>query len=292
MQKLLRHTIINSLWEAYRQTTPQMLVIENGLKQLGLHHLILDHFAIIDLPGPHTGIDTLSQFFTKIGYEIQGNDYLAEKQNDFRWLAEPNSLDLPAHQVLPQVVVADFRLQELPITVRRIIEKYANQSKPPPLADLQNPALFLHYFSGRDWPLPTISEFKTVQEYNELLAWVLVFGRKPNHFTLSVHLMDHFADLDAFHQFIENTLSLTLNTDGGAIKGGKSCGIQQGSTSGIISQIKLADGNIHIPTGFVEFVWRHPHTSSQQNPTRWGDFFTGFVANNANKVIQSLFHVA
>ncbi|RDI48646.1 DUF1338 domain-containing protein [Aquicella lusitana] len=304
MLKQVRRTLIHQLWDKYRSQSVQTQLIEKGLKHKGIQKFTLDHFAIIDLPGPHTGISHLNQLFSAIGYIVQGRDYLPDKQNDFLWMTECDSLHSPATEVLPQVVVADFRLDELPLTIRKIIEKYAAKTRPSPVPEAQKLAgraylgdeaaannlysLITHYLSGRDWPLPTINEFHTVQAFNELLAWVLVFGRTPNHFTLSVHLLDHFSDLNAFHAFIETEVELPLNQDGGVIKGGPSVGIAQGSTAGMPKTIPLADGSIQLPTDFVEFVWRYPCYPSVK-PVLWEDYFTGFVAQHADRVIESLY---
>lgn len=302
MLKHIRHSIINSLWEAYRQRTPQIKLIEAGLKLKNIEQSALDHFAVIDLPGPYTGIPFLKELFACIGYIPQGRGYLPDKQNDFLWMTEEDSFEAIADTVQPQVVVADFRLDELPPEIKKIIEKYGRLSPPCPLPEIQTLArstangnleaskrllhLFSTYLTGRDWPCPTVNEFKTVHAFNELLAWVLVFGRQPNHFTLSVHLLPHFQNLESFHRFIEDELKLSLNYDGGVIKGNQTSGIAQGSTLGVREKIQLADGAVELPTGFVEFVWRYP---LRDKPIKWNDYFTGFVAQHANHVIESLY---
>lgn len=296
----LRHDFIEILWRNYSTSTPHVKRIESCLQTKNIKLPTLDHLAIIDLPGTHTGIRELQKIFDVLGYEVQGKDYLPEKQNDFTWLAEVNSNDTTAAAVLPQVVIADFRLEEMPVNVRNIICKYSDQAKPAPIAEMtrllqqsdENHArisilnLLTDYFTGRDWPLPTLAEFHTVRDFNELLAWVLVFGRKPNHFTYSIHLMPEFNNLIEFHHFVENVVGLPLNQDGGVIKGGRAQGIEQGSTAGTPEQIQLADGTAELPLGFVEFVWRY---SEKAQPLLWNDYFTGFVANHANRVIQSLY---
>lgn len=303
MLKYVRQEVVLSLWERYRHLTPQMQRIEQGLKQKGVASLLLDHFAIIDLPGPHSGIPYLREIFSAIGYLEQGKDYLAEKQNDFLWMTESDSFEAAAKTVLPQVVVADFRLTEMPVEVRNIIEKYSSQAQPAPIAQIaalkqQAEAsetaaqaliyLIVQYLQGRDWPLPTLQEYQTVRAFNELLSWVLIFGRRPNHFTLSVHHLDHFDSLAAFHTFVASEMCLALNEDGGVIKGGRSTGIAQGSTTGVKERVQLMDGEVEVPTGFVEFVWRYPLVDSSDNPL-WKDYFTGFIAQHADRVIESLY---
>lgn len=305
MTEQLRKNIIQQLWKKYRDTSPDMLRIEAALRQKGINHLVLDHFAIIDLPGPKTGIPHLSPLFAALGYCEQGRDYLADKQNDFLWMAESSSMKLPAATALPQVVVADFRLDAMPVEIRRIIEKYSHQAQALPIeairdlltrasqgdiqAATQCTNIILRYLEGRDWPLPSLHEFHTVKEFNELLSWVLIFGRRPNHFTLSVHLLDQFKNLADFHDFVANDAQLQLNHEGGVLKGGIASGIAQGSTIGISQKVKLADGEIEVPTGFVEFVWRYPGKAECLHPVQWNDYFTGFIAQHADRVIESLY---
>lgn len=304
MLKSLRQRVIKSLWQHHRDHSLQVKKIATALTKKNIENLFLDHFAIIDLPGPNTGISHLSAIFSAIGYREKGRDYLADKQNDFLWMAECDSNDRVASDVLPQIVVADFRLDEMPSEIKKIITKYAHQAPSSPLNQIQKLAqrvveqdihaeqqlhdMLINYFQGRDWPLPTHNEFCAVQEFNELLAWVLIFGRRPNHFSLSVHLFNHFANLAEFHQFIEEDVQLPLNREGGIIKGGKTSGIAQGSTIGIPHIVKLADGNIELPAEFVEFVWRYPRMRGHQ-PLLWQDYFTDFVAQHADRVIESLY---
>lgn len=299
MVKQIRDLVIEKLWQNYSRSTPHVKLIEAGLQKKNIPLPRLDHLAIIDLPGPQTGISQLQKIFTAIGYKFQGKDYLPEKQNDFTWMADHACNGIAAQSALPQVVIADFRLDELPGAVKDIICKYNQLAPASPatfiekLAQRDDPAsretllkLIIEYLSGRDWPLPTMREFEMVRECNELLAWVLVFGRRPNHFTYSIHLMPEFKCLSDFHSFIEDEVGLTLNQDGGIIKGAPYTGIEQGSTAGTPEQIQLADGTAELPTGFVEFVWRF---SEKKEPALWEDYFTGFVANHANRVIQSLY---
>lgn len=302
MLNSVRQHIIAKLWRDYYNTNRHAQCIEKTLLTKKIRQPILDHFAVIDLPGPHSGMRELIRLFSAIGYSYQGHEYLAEKQNDFTWMAEHDSSGRPAADVLPQVVVADFRLEEMPAAVSDIIIKYSRQAPPSPAVEIEKLAeratqqdeqaaqqlinVFTQYLAGREWPLPTVREFETVREFNELIAWVLVFGRRPNHFTLSIHLLPEFENLMCFHEFIEHEAGLPLNQDGGVIKGGIATGIEQGSTAGTPEIIQLADGTVELPLGFVEFVWRFQNKAA---PKLWEDYFTGFVGNHANRVIQSLY---
>jgi|GEM_PF-724262 len=303
MLQAIRRSIVQTLWQRYLATNPPMQKICAALAAKSSEPLVLDHFAIIDLPSAQSGIQTLTQLFTLLGYQQKGQDYLASKQNDFCWLAEEGCEAMHAKDVLPQAVVADFRLDELPQPVRCIIEKYAAHTKACPfveiealLAHLDHPAtapritqLIGTYLTGRDWPLPTVNEFRTVRDFNELLAWVLIFGRIPNHFTVSLHLLSGFTDIADFLCFIENNLHLPLNHEGGLIKGDISKGISQASTTDLLTKVTLQDGEIELPLNFVEFVWRHPKPHLTHTPERWDDYFPHFIGQHADRVIESLY---
>ncbi len=305
MLNQVKKQIIQQLWYNYADDLPVVSCIQTGLREQYNEVLRWDHFALIDLPGPHTGIGPLCDLFFLLDYEIRGRDYLAEKQNDFVWLAEKAIENQCPENALPQIVVADFRRDALDPEVQKIIEVYAEQAKPldlKQLAYLKNQILnqdasaasdlvnlVMDYLKGRDWPLPTVKEYITVRNYNELLAWVLVMGRQVNHFGWAIHLSEKFAALPAFNQFVSESLGISLNKKGGIIKGHAEKGIVQSSTAAINRVITLADGTIDLSDRFIEFVWRYPTSPSSKKPRLWKDYFSGFVANHADRVVESLY---
>jgi hypothetical protein len=302
--KQTRIALTQHLWHNYRQTVPVFQTLETALQQRGEAPIVWDHFAIIDLPSPYSGIPYLSQLFAALGYRVQGLDYLPAKQNDFLWLVETDAMTQLATETLPQIVVADFRLSALPVAIKNIVEKYTAQIPPSPLAIIQCLsgkaylgdaaaakqllAILIKAFSQRPWSLPTLADFKTVHHFNELLAWVLLFGPVANHFTVAAHLLGSFDSMVSFIEFIQTTLGLQLNAEGGLLKGNAALGIEQASTVGMPQQVQLADGYVSLPGPFIEFVWRYP-LSMQKKPSYWRDYYSGFVAQNANKVIESLY---
>jgi hypothetical protein len=301
----VKQKVIEHLWYNYVAKLPIVLRIQSALQKQYNETLRLDHFALIDLPGPYTGIRPLSELFSLLEFEIRGQDYLVEKQNEFVWLAQRAVETQNIKDALPQVVLADFRREALEPQLRKIIDKYAAHATPLDLkslrywkkqvlahnktasAELLN--LILHYLSGRDWPLPTVSEFEIVKKSNELLAWVLVMGRQVNHFGWAIHLSENFANLQAFNQFISETLDIPLHKKGGSIKGNVKQGIEQSSTAAASKTISVADGTITVSEQFIEFVWRHSLLASTEVPHLWKDYFTGFIADNADRVVESLY---
>lgn len=304
----IRKTLVHELWKRYLNEIPHAKAIFDfiSLANKNINNIILDYFAIIDLPSQNSGIPVLRQIFSALGFIIQGSDYLPEKQNAFQWMVEETADENLAVEVLPQVVLADFRLEELSLSIRKIVEKYIRQIKPCPLtySDIENYirklqqgdeaagdellSLLISYFNMREWALPSLADLKAVQEANELLAWVLLFGRKPNHFTISVHLLPNYRDLRDFHDKLPATLHCSLNNQGNIFKGSPELGIVQSSTMGELKEVQLIDGTAVIRDSFMEFIWRYPKTNST-SPNLWRDFHTGFIAGNANQVVESLY---
>lgn len=295
--KQTQTAVVETLWQLFTERFTYLAKIF----ALFSSKITLDHLAIIDLPSQHTGINTLNQLFAALNYLPQGRDYLPDKQNEFMWLTPAENFQLKASESLPQIVIADFQIEALPIPIRDIIYKYTLHIKPFPwlmfhnlcgrmykgdhTARLELTKFIATYCQRRDWPLPTAKEFYSVKEANELLAWVLIFGRQPNHFGISVHLVEKFSSLVEFNHWIK-THAIELNQQQGEIKGTKEKGIAQSATVGQRIKLQLEDGIIALPGPFIEFVWRF---SEKSHPEYWSDYFTGFIGNQANYVIESVY---
>jgi hypothetical protein len=78
----------------------------------------------------------------------------------------------------------------------------------------------------------------------------------------------------------------TINTIDGEIKGSRAIGVEQSSFYGKKMIVELSDGEVFVNDAFIEFVWRHPKTA---NATTLNDFNNGFISDNANKIVETLF---
>lgn len=304
LMRYVRESLTNRLWDIYKKEVKHALWVDEAIRSYSGKPWLIDHFAIIDLPGARSGLKILRPLFSMLGYELRGEGYLPEKQNGFMWMAEVGAENQPVSSVLPQVVIADFELKELPVSIRNIIEKYTAHLPESPLLEVQKLAEQVQagdrlaaeyltdrltlYFSKMDRPLPTVSDFKEVQAFNELIAWCLAFGRRPNHFTVSVHDLGLFTSLNDFNQWLSGNLNVFLNNKEGHIKGGPLQGIEQSATQGEPVSVQLADGTVELSERFMEFVWRFPQKTLSDTP-KWGDYFTDFIAAYANRIIESVY---
>lgn len=289
--------IIKSLWNNYERSIPYIGQLFSG------QPYVLDHLAIIDLPSKNSGIPHLRSIFAELGFSQKGSGYLPDKQNDFLWMACNGIESQKAECSILQPVVADFRIDELSPSVRKIIHKYTNNIKAcnrAPFTRWAHEALqgnktaadrlvaaTVQELLSRPWSLPTTEDYLAVKEENQLLAWVLLHGRKVNHFGVSIHLDKRYQNLRSFNQEISGSQFVKLNNFAGEIKGTRMCGLEQSSTLGIEALIPTANGAVMAANSFIEFVWRFP---VKDNPVYWSDYYNGFIPKNANNVIESIYN--
>jgi hypothetical protein len=296
MLQHIHKILFNQLWKGFAPCIPNLAAI------LLKKQPTLDHFAIIDLPSEVSGIPVLRKIFGYIGYTQSGYDYLPDKINDFIWLAPANNKQAKAVEAMPQIICADFRLELLSEEAQKILKKYTSQIKPfdfekfneiCSLAKLGQEQyvtattdMILEYIHNLPWQLPTAEDYHKINAENQLIAWVLLFGRKINHFGIGVHLLDEFPNLKEYNDYLKQNKLVELNDSSAEIKGSKHLGIEQSSSIGRPIKVKLADGVVTANDSFIEFVWRHPQ---KVNPIMWSDYYTDFLAQNATNVVESLF---
>lgn len=280
----VRNTVINRLWEKYS-------ISNYALKIAPLNHkVVLDHIAIIDLGFGSSNRVELAGLFQELGFEIKGSGYLPEKNNDFLWMSQKNSSELLPEDAAPQIVFGDFRIEKLSNNVRDIVEQYGSYQKKFDLDKLKTlmsknlaqeaVELIFSYLECKPWPLIPKEHYQLVEKENPLLAWVLMFGRTANHFGVDVQFSTKYNGLSEFNE----DAAKILNDGIGVIKGSKEIGIEQSSSLGKIVHLDAVD--IFVRGPFLEFVWRHP---IKDRPLLWGDYYRGFIPDNANKIIESVY---
>jgi hypothetical protein len=264
--------------------------------------LAMDHFAIIDFTSKYSGIDYLKEIFKLIGYKERGAGYLPDKQNNFVWLSSPEFSEKLPKEALPQPIIADFSNDKFSKSTRKIIEKCSKHNyknfdlnlikaamkeagEGNQLAENYVVDVLSGHLNSKFIEFPTLKEYEAVKEENQLMAWILLFGRRVNHFGVGVCSRSH-KSLKEFNSHVQNNYNTVMNKEGGLIKGGAKCGIEQSSTMGKVVEVKLEDGVVKTNDSFLEFVWRYPVKSS---PKVMKDYYMDFIPVNADKVIESLF---
>ncbi len=305
----LQKSIIQALWSQYSDGFRELNTIiksSNIRLQTSLNsskpNVTLDHVAIIDLKSANSGIDYMKKILNILHMDEYGSGYIEERQNHFTWLTNEQNFALAPEKSLPQVIIADFEYDAMSKKNRDILYKYAKQSKPIDMQWLQSAVHnikngdlshknhliceIVKHFSNIAWDLPYKHEYLSVLEENELAAWVLLFGRKVNHFGIGMYMHPNFHNLNSFNQHLIDELNIKMNEAGGLIKGSQDLGIEQSSTLGVEEIGKCHDNQkCQSKSKFIEFVWRH---SQDTAPSTLSQYFTGFLAGNATYVIESI----
>lgn len=288
----LQQSLINKLWVQYIKEMPWHSALPHSSTPL------LDHLAIIDLNSEYSGISYLQSIFETCGFEAVGSGYLPDKINDFIWMRSPETLDSLPNCAMPQIVLADFRMDLLSTKNRNLVRRCAKYYEPFSMQPIMNALskeaqdlerhveMLSQHMNQRFWPLPTYKEYMDLKEENELMSWVILFGRAVNHFGVGVYTLNEWNNLTEFNSYAKMAHSISLNDAGGEIKGSVSLGIEQSSTIGQNHKFDLEGGSVIVVGSFMEFVWRH---SKVEKPKRFGEYYTGFIASNANKVIESVY---
>lgn len=295
MKNSLQQALIKRLWDGYIVSIPSFSTIFPEDIQPSL-----DHFAIIDLQSEHFGISGMRLIFEKLGFKKAGCGYLPTKQNDFIWMTSDESYNATPQDSLPQVVLADFRHHELSEKAEAILNKYAAYASPidhkkldsvieQAMRDTNKIDAAVDYIESilisRDWPEPSLEDYNVIKVENPLIAWVLLFGRKVNHFGFGIYTTGEYDSIYSFTRKLRDELGLPINIESGMIKGSQSTGIEQSSTMGDVIYEQIGGQTIQTHDSFMEFVWRHPLSAK---PKFMRDYHNGFVAENANNIIESL----
>jgi hypothetical protein len=293
----VRESVIQQLYNNYVQAFDHI----QKVIQFFPEKIVLDHFAVIDLPSEKSGIFVLNQIFSSLGYLPQGRDYLQDKQNEFMWLAPMEANSKKATEVSPQIVIADFCLDDLSPKVKNIIMKYTRHFSIFPWREFHRLVgeayhdnhhaasllikMIVHYCQQRE-TVPTVQDYLIVKEQNELLSWVLAFGRGINHFGINIGLLNQYAHFSQFNACLSEKLNIRLNQKNGLIKGDEDKYIAQSSTAGDEITLPLLGGEIKLLSPFVEFIWRAKKVA---HPLYWNDYYTGFIGMQADDVIESVY---
>lgn len=305
MQKVqvsITEKVIKQLWSLYKTKVSQVKTIENAIRKMD-DTWSEDHIAFRTLPGKHCNLKVLAGIFELLGYTKAGNYNFAEKKLHAISMNPPLKKGAHSTKVLPKVFISELELNTFSKPFKDCITKYTNDVIASPLEKLKiqfqqlnaDPskitpfaneiALFLG--AGAMWRVPTYQDYELLRNESEYAAWTLIFGNTPNHFTVSVHLMENFKNLKKFNDFVQKKLKIAMNNSGGnIIKGSAEVQLEQSSTLAEETIVRFQDGFYKIPYAFVEFAYRHP-LKGKKHDEIWESYYQGFVTDNADKIFES-----
>ena len=302
VQSTITEKVIKQLWSIYKSKVGQVKTIEQAIRKMG-DTWSEDHIAFRTLPGKNCNMKVLSSIFEMLGYTHAGNYDFPEKKLKAISMNPPVKKNAHSSKVFPKVFISELILDSFSKSFKECVLKYTNDVTDSPIEKLKiqlsqikednkkvsrfanEVALFLG--SGAMWRIPKYQDYELLRIESEYAAWTLVFGNTPNHFTVSVHLMETFKNLQQFNDYVQKKLKIEMNKSGGSIiKGSKAVRLEQSATLAEENIVRFQDGFYNIPYAFVEFAFRHP-LQGKKHDELWESYYQGFVTDNADKIFES-----
>ncbi len=304
MQDLIgwsRREVFNRLWQHYNNLVPFGPKIMAAFAKRN-DAWIEDHVAYRTLPGAHTGGHILEGLFKALGYVRKDDYFFEEKQLKAFWLCPP---DVQAHTLdaSPKIFISELIPDKFSSEFRGIVARLTQSVGASPLARIEglsakakaghkDAALALvkecvaFLTTLPPWPRPSFKEYELLKKESEYASWTMLYGHQINHFTVSAHLMNSFANIKNLADFLEDVLGIPMNHVGGVVKGTPELKLEQISTMAVDYDYEFQEGVEKVPYGFVEFAYRHV-LPGKKHDGAWQSYYQGFVTSNADKIFES-----
>lgn len=254
-----------ALWRDYSIITPQAAAIHQ-LFQEADGRVVNDHVAFRTIQHGPFAIDQMEQPLLALGYRRDGFYEFPEKklaawsyQTD-----DPNQPLVFLSELLPEKLSAAAEAY-----LKRVLDAAARQV----------PQGAGRFHCGRLWPAPTWADYQMLEAESDYAAWLMAWGYRANHFTVSVNHLRQHDTLEKVVAFLEQQ-GYALNRAGGVIKGSPELYLEQASTLADQVELAFSGGEHHqVPSCYYEFARRYALPDGKR--------YRGFVAASADKIFQS-----
>jgi hypothetical protein len=254
-----------ALWDDYVEMTPRVAKIR-ALFEADNETVANDHVAFRTFDRDPIRLEHLERHVIAMGYR-RLEPYHFEKKKLDAWGY------LPPEPALPRIFLSALRVDALSPVARQIIDRLCAAIDP---ARVEDAAVF---HAGVLWPMPTWSEYRTLQAESDYAAWLAALGLRANHFTISVNSLSRPTTLAGVVERVEQA-GHPVNASGGKLRGSAAEGLEQASTLADRIRVRFGDGSEHeIPSCYYEFALRHPGPD--------GALYPGFVAASADRIFES-----
>ena len=255
--------LLTRLWDDYAHLNPQAEQIQRLLTERG-ETVRNDHIAFRTFADDRVGLELLARPFLDAGYTPRGEYQFPSKHLFARHYEHPQ----PGY---PRIFISELKLNELSARLRETILGLLDQI---PEEQFQRNDFCL---AGRLWTLDRATYTQLADE-SEYAGWMAAFGFRANHFTVYVNDLKTVANLIELNELLKQH-GFELNPHGGEIKGTPEVFLEQSSTLAAKVEVSFSDGNLTIPGCYYEFAQRYLQPD--------GLLFSGFLAENADKIFQS-----
>lgn len=257
--------IFERLWKDYSALNPSVKIIHDLFTREG-NEVVNDHIAIRTFDDPRVSVDVLSDVFLKNGYKEAGNYKFPAKK------LYAKHFELKGHHKAPRVFISQLILSNfspfLQSTIRDLIDKMSSES-------LHSGELI---FDAKAFGIPDYEIYEELRKESEYAAWVYAFGFRANHFTVSINHLKSINSIEKVNELLKEN-GFPLNSAGGEIKGSSKELLKQSSTLADRINHNFKQGSFQIPSCYYEFAERFKDEK--------GKYFSGFIAESADKIFES-----
>jgi hypothetical protein len=287
-RKRFLEELFAALWRRYRAAVPYARVYEEAVLSRG-GAFRNDHvaFRTIASTRPDSGLASVALPFEALGYSAAGTYRFPEQKLSAIHLAPPSA-------DLPKVFVSELRAWELSPRGRRLAFAAAARARPS-LNDSDLAALFaaaaltperrrallrrlLRHFD-RPWPAPARADVLALERESQYAAWVLVHGRRVNHFTAAVD-----ARAPGGFRGLEEAAA-ALKAAGvpmkPAIEGRPGSPLRQTSTLAVVRPAEMRVGRRSVAA-----PWTYAYFELAERPRVGGRLFEGFLGGQASRLFE------
>lgn len=265
LSKMKTKEIFEKLWKDYSALNPSVKMIHDLFAREG-NEVINDHIAIRTFDDPRISIDVLSEVFIKNGYKEAGS-YTFPAKKLYAKHFELKGDDKAPRVFISQLILSNFS-PFLQTTIKNIIDNMS-------AGTLESSELV---FDSKAFGIPDYEVYEKLRKESEYAAWVYAFGFRANHFTVSVNHLKSIKNIEKVNDLLKEN-GFSLNSAGGEIKGSAKELLKQSSTLADRISHNFKQGSYQIPSCYYEFAERFKDDK--------GDYFSGFIAESADKIFES-----
>jgi hypothetical protein len=287
--------VFDGLMTRYKKRVPDVNKIINSMIDEGIikgvNNIENDHVAFRTLKVKYLGITSLEKIFLYLGYKKMDYYYFESKKLNAYYYAPPL-------ERFPRIFISELIVEKLPNLLQTIIKKYTDTVKFDFVdnLNLNNVYEIDNYLHSGMWNLPSLEDYKILEKGNEYAAWAINNHYFLNHFTIAVHNLEKYNNIESFNNFLEK-IGIILNNAGGKIKISIDGLLKQSSTVAALMNLEFKNQqgekiNHQIPGSYVEFAERKVLPQFEclsKEKIKRIHRREGFETRNADKIFESTF---
>jgi Domain of unknown function (DUF1338) len=237
--------LLDVLWDRYADLVPYA----REFQRLAGGRFRTDHVAFRSLRRRGSGVEVFGPVFERLGWHRAAAYEVPDARISAVHFSHPAGL--------PRIVVSELVPEGLSYRARDVLAQLP--SDPPPPEDLSELA---------DWFRPPDVHFSEhdvidLEEESHYGAWLLLFGREPNHFTAAVD------DIEAWAGRLREA-GVPMRAE---IEGASSSPLRQIATQAALRPVGFRDGERDWPYGFFELAERR-------------EGFDGFIPGQSRQILE------